>query len=73
LTLGATRVRRGLSPERAVVHFFTENTMPATAQPTRNAARRFRTPIPTPRRFLRCISCGTIKKERSYALCSEVG
>lgn len=45
--------------------------MPATAQPTRNAARRFRTLIPTPRRFLRCISCGTIKKERSYALCSE--
>jgi hypothetical protein len=45
--------------------------MPATAQPTRNAARRFRTPIPTPRRFLRCISCGTIKKERSYALCAK--
>ena len=45
--------------------------MPATAQPTRTATRRFRTLIPTPRRFLRCISCGTIKKERSYALCSE--
>lgn len=24
-----------------------------------------------PRRFLHCIACGTIKKERSYALCSE--
>ena len=45
--------------------------MPATAQPTRTASRRFRTLIPTPRRFVRCISCGTIKKERSYALCSE--
>lgn len=45
--------------------------MPATAQPTRNASRRLRTLIPTPRRFLRCISCGTIKKERTYALCSE--
>jgi hypothetical protein len=45
--------------------------MPATAQPTRNAPQRFRTLIPTPRRFLRCISCGTIKKERTYAICSE--
>ncbi len=45
--------------------------MPATAQPTRKHSRSFRTPIQTPRRFLRCISCGTIKKERTYALCSE--
>jgi len=29
------------------------------------------TPIPTPRRFLRCIACGTGKKERPYALCAE--
>lgn len=26
---------------------------------------------PTPRRFLRCLACGTVKKERGYALCAE--
>lgn len=41
--------------------------MPATTR----AARHLRTMLPTPRRFLHCIACGTIKKERSYALCSE--
>ena len=41
--------------------------MPA---PTRTA-RYFKTILPTPRRFLRCVACGTIKKERTYALCSE--
>jgi hypothetical protein len=45
--------------------------MPTTAQPTRRASRTFKTFIPTPRRFVRCVSCGTIKKERTYALCSE--
>ena len=30
-----------------------------------------KTPIRTPRRFVRCIACSTIKKERSYSLCSE--
>ncbi len=43
--------------------------MTPTAASTRTAA--VRTPIPTPRRFLRCLTCGTVKKERSYALCSE--
>ncbi len=43
--------------------------MTPTAASTRTAA--VRTPIPTPRRFLRCLACGTVKKERSYALCSE--
>jgi hypothetical protein len=45
--------------------------MQATAQPTCKSFRTFKTIVPTPRRFLRCISCGTIKKERSYALCAE--
>ena len=27
--------------------------------------------LPLPSRFLRCIACGTVKKERSYALCAE--
>ncbi|HUE97070.1 MAG TPA: hypothetical protein VMN39_10440 [Longimicrobiaceae bacterium] len=40
--------------------------MPAT-----RAARQFKTILPTPRRFLRCVACRTIKKERTYALCSE--
>jgi hypothetical protein len=50
---------------------FTEGTMPAVIRAARNSSRRFVTTIPTPRRFLRCVACGTIKKERSYALCSE--
>ena len=41
--------------------------MPATTR----AARQYTTTIPTPRRFLHCVACGTIKKERTYALCSE--
>jgi hypothetical protein len=41
--------------------------MPATTR----AARCFKTILPTPRRFLRCVACGTVKKERTYALCSE--
>lgn len=41
--------------------------MPATTR----AARHVTTILPTPRRFLRCVACGTIKKERPYALCSE--
>lgn len=41
--------------------------MPATT----HAARNFKTVVPTPRRFLRCVACRTIKKERTYALCSE--
>ena len=41
--------------------------MPATTR----AARSFKTVVPTPRRFLRCVACRTIKKERTYALCSE--
>ena len=57
----------GLSPERAIVHFRRERTMPATTR----TAHCFKTVRPTPRRFLRCIACGTIKKERPYALCSE--
>jgi hypothetical protein len=44
-----------------------EGTMPATTR----AARHFKTILHTPRRFLRCVACHTIKKERTYALCSE--
>ena len=40
--------------------------MPATTR-----AARQTTTLPTPRRFLRCVACGTIKKERGYALCAE--
>lgn len=38
---------------------------------TTRATRQVRTTLPAPRRFLHCVACGTIKKERSYALCSE--
>lgn len=38
---------------------------------TRQAARPTKALLPTPRRFLHCIACGTVQKERSYALCSE--
>ena len=38
---------------------------------TRTSPKPVKTPVPTPRRFLRCIACGTTKKERSYALCAE--
>ncbi len=41
--------------------------MPAKARVT----RQFKTTLAAPRRFLHCVACGTIKKERSYALCSE--
>jgi hypothetical protein len=40
-----------------------------TAQSTRTA-RVIRTAMPTPKRFLRCLACGTWKKERGYALCA---
>ena len=42
-----------------------------TAQTRRQQTPNGTTLLPTPRRFLRCIACGTLKKERSYALCSE--
>ena len=42
-----------------------------TAQTRRQPTPTGTTLLPTPRRFLRCIACGTFKKERSYALCSE--
>ena len=45
--------------------------MTTTSRSRQSASALVKTPIPTPRRFLTCISCGTIKKERSYALCSE--
>lgn len=48
--------------------------MPATAQTTRTSRDTrpsFTTPVPTPRRFLCCVACGTLKKERTYALCAE--
>lgn len=38
---------------------------------TRYAIPPFTTPVRNDRRFLHCVACGTIKKERSYALCSE--
>lgn len=41
--------------------------MPAT----RYTIPPFTTPVRNDRRFLHCVACGTIKKERSYALCSE--
>jgi hypothetical protein len=42
-----------------------------TAQTRRQPIQTGTTLLPTPHRFLRCIACGTFKKERSYALCSE--
>ncbi|HEU4752540.1 MAG TPA: hypothetical protein VFU47_05475 [Armatimonadota bacterium] len=45
--------------------------MTTTSRTRRYAAAPVKTPVSTPRRFLRCISCGTLKKERSYALCAE--
>jgi hypothetical protein len=45
--------------------------MTTTSRTRRNASAPVKTPTPTPKRFLRCIGCGTVKKERSYALCSE--
>jgi hypothetical protein len=45
--------------------------MSTTSRTSRNAAAPVKTPTGTPKRFLRCISCGTIKKERAYALCAE--
>lgn len=38
---------------------------------TRYAIPPFTIPVRNDRRFLHCVACGTIKKERSYALCSE--
>jgi hypothetical protein len=45
--------------------------MTTTSRNSRNVSAPVRTPTHTPRRFIRCISCGTLKKERSYALCAE--
>ena len=45
--------------------------MTTTSRTSRNASTPVKTPTRTPKRFLRCIGCGTVKKERSYALCSE--
>lgn len=45
--------------------------MTTTRRTSQNAAAPVTTLIPTPKRFLRCIACGTTKKERSYALCAE--
>lgn len=49
----------------------TARTRCTTACPTRTPAAPITTRMPMPRRFLRCIACGSWKKERSYALCSE--
>ena len=45
--------------------------MTTTSRTSRNASAPVKTPTRTPKRFLRCIGCGTVKKERSYALCAE--
>lgn len=45
--------------------------MTTTSRTSRNASSPVKTPIRTQKRFLRCIACGTLKKERSYALCAE--
>jgi hypothetical protein len=45
--------------------------MPATTRTTRPASRPEKAQLRTPRRFLHCLACGTIKKARSYALCAE--
>lgn len=45
--------------------------MTTTSRTSQSASAPVKTPIPTPKRFIRCIACGTTKKERSYALCSE--
>jgi hypothetical protein len=45
--------------------------MTTTSRTSRSASAPVKTPTGTPQRFIRCISCGTTKKERSYALCAE--
>jgi hypothetical protein len=45
--------------------------MTTTSRTSRSASSPVKTPIRAPKRFLRCIACGTLKKERSYALCAE--
>lgn len=45
--------------------------MSTTTRRSRNGSAPRTTPIPTPKRFVRCIACGTWKKERAYALCAE--
>lgn len=41
------------------------------ATTTRTQPAPVKTLVPTPKRFLFCIACGTWKKERAYALCAE--
>ena len=41
-----------------------------TTPSTYHSAATGTTLVPTPRRFLRCLACGTVKKERSYAICA---
>jgi hypothetical protein len=45
--------------------------MSATARQPRPVPPPVRIRLPLPRRFLRCIACGTVKKDRPYALCAE--
>lgn len=45
--------------------------MTTTRRTSQNTAAPVTTLIRTPKRFLRCVACGTTKKERSYALCAE--
>ena len=45
--------------------------MTPTDRTSQSSAAPVKTLVPTPRRFLRCVACGTIKKERPYALCAE--
>ena len=71
LTRGATGPVGGFARERETATYRKETPMTTTSRTSRNASAPVKTPIPTPRRFLRCIGCGTVKKERSYALCSE--
>ena len=59
LTRGATGPVGGFARERETATYRKETPMTTTSRTSRNASAPVKTPIPTPRRFLRCIGCGT--------------
>lgn len=71
LTRGATGPVGGFARERETATYRKETPMTTSSRTSRNASAPVKTLTRTPKRFLRCIGCGTIKKERSYALCAE--
>ena len=58
LTRGATGPVEGFARERETATYRKETPMTTTSRTSRNASAPVKTPIPTPRRFLRCIGCG---------------